>query len=272
MPTSWNQTGGLLGRILQALGINAVPIFGFFGEGWSPGTALAIYWVESVLVILFMSVRIGLHRRWTQKAGHYRGLAISRSSTGKRPTRAERGTTLGSGYRSVAIPFTAVHGLFLGLLLFLFLPKEFGPEAGVSLPDLGRGVAGVTLFLVIGLVTDVVGLRDRSFLWMESSVSRALGRIFVVHLTIIFGMFGAMFFHAPSALFAVFAALKTLVDLGSALPQPEPKLEPPSWLLFLDKKPKKDGETFSENWRRTELAARKLREENERTFSDRTGR
>jgi hypothetical protein len=270
MPANWNQTGGLFGRLLQALGINAVPIVGFFGQGWSPGTALAIYWVESVLVIVFMSVRIGLHRRATQKTGHYRGLAMSRSTTpGKGAPKPRRGTTLGSGYRSVAIPFTAVHGLFLGLLLFLFLPREFGPEAGVSLPDLARGAAGVTLFLAIGLVTDLFGLRDRSFLWMEQNVSRALGRIFVTHLTIIFGMFGAMFLNAPAALFGVFAALKTLVDLGSALPQSEPSLEPPRWLLFLDKKAKKNGERFSDHWRKAELEARRVREENEREFSGR---
>jgi hypothetical protein len=40
-------------------------------------------------------------------------------------------------------------------------------------------------------------------------------------------------------------------------------------LLFLDKKATKNGETFSEHWRKTELEARRVREENEREFAGR---
>ncbi|MBZ0101957.1 MAG: DinB family protein, partial [Thermoanaerobaculia bacterium] len=41
-----------LGRLLQALGVNSIPAAGFFGEGWSIGTTLLLYWVETLVVIL----------------------------------------------------------------------------------------------------------------------------------------------------------------------------------------------------------------------------
>jgi len=259
--------GGILGRLLQVLGLNAVPVAGFFGEGWSSGTALATYWVEGVLVIPFLAARIALHRRRTRKRGHYRAPGFSNQKADAPPAPLGSGTLLG-GYLAVAIPFTLVHGVFLALLLFLFLPREFGPESSVSLPDLGMGTIGVLAFLVLGFAIDLVALGDRSFRWMEVVTQRAMGRIFVVHMTILFGMGAAAFLHAPSALFGVFAGLKTLFDLGSAFPHRELALEPPRWAKLLDRLPVKGGESFADYWRRTELAARALREENELALDD----
>jgi hypothetical protein len=263
----WRVGGGILGRLAQILGLNSIPVAGMFGEGWSQGTALAVYWIEGLLVILFVALRVVLHRRWTRKAGHMQQVKVTTTSGRRSETKYVPGSLL-SGYLGTAIPFTLVHGLFLSLLLFLFLPREFGPDAGVSLPDLELGMIGVLVFLVLGFVIDLVQLRSRSFRWIELVTQRALGRIFVVHLTIIFGMFAAMYFHAPAGLFLVFAALKTLVDLGSAFPHKELELEPPRWTKILDRIPARNGESFSDYWRRTEMAARQQREANERELPE----
>ena len=139
----WKAGGGLLGRLAQALGINSVPVAGMFGEGWSQGTALAIYWVEGLLVIGFIAVRVILHRRWTKKAGHTSGAVVTTTRRDGKSVTTTRSGTLLSGYLVTAIPFTLAHGLFLAIILFLFLPKEFGPQAGVSLADLKLGLLGV---------------------------------------------------------------------------------------------------------------------------------
>jgi hypothetical protein len=262
----WRVGGGILGRIAQALGINSVPVAGMFGEGWSQGTALAIYWIEGLLVIGFIAARVILHRRWTRKAGHTSGRVVTTTRRGGRTETKTAPSTLLSGYLVTAIPFTLAHGLFLGLILFLFLPQEFGPQAGVSLADLKLGLLGVLFFLTLGLVIDLVHLKDKPFRWIELLTQRALGRIFVVHLTIIFGMMALAFFHAPAGFFLVFAGLKLLVDIGSVLPQRELELEPPRWLKGLDRIKAKDGETFSEHWKRTELEQRRLREANEQVL------
>lgn len=258
--------GGILGRLAQLLGLNAVPVAGFFGQGWSPGTALAIYWVEGLLVIFFVSARIALHRRWTRKVGHYRAPSFtrtSRSQSGGEPVTAIGSGSLLGSYLAAAIPFTLAHGFFLGMMLFLFLPQAFGASAGVALADLGKGAVGVLAFLALGLGIDLVHLRERSYRSIEVATERAMGRIFVVHMTIIFGVGASMFIHAPTALFGVFAGFKTLFDLGGAFPHRELALEPPRWAGFLDRLKGKDGESFSDYWRRTEAREQTLRAENE---------
>jgi len=251
-----------LGRLAQVLGLNSVPVIGLFGEGWSAGTALALYWIETVVGMLFISARIVLHRHKSRRAGHWRKAQFTAQTESER-ARPVRGSLL-SSYLGTAIPFTAVHGLFLGLLLFLFLPREFGPAAAVSASDLGKGVLAMSAFLAVGLLIDLPGLAERPFRWIERLTERAMGRIFIIHLTIIFGMWATAFTDGPSGFFAVFAGLKTFFDLGSSLPQKELGLQPPFWLRWLDRFGKKKGETFSQFWRRTEEAQARRREANER--------
>lgn len=261
--------GGLVGRVAQVLGLNAVPVAGYFGEGWSQGTALATYWVESLLVILFVSTRIALHRKWTRKAGHFRVATFTQQTReGRQQPGAVGSGSLLSSYLGIAIPFTLVHGLFLGLLLFFFLPQRFGTDAGVAVVDLGKGALGVLALLAVGFAIDLVSLRERSFRWLEIGTQNALGRIFVVHMTILFGMGAVAFFGAPGALFAVFAGLKTLFDLGGVLPHRELERQPPRALRFLDRFRGADGESFSAYWRRTEEREQAIREENERVVDD----
>lgn len=38
--------------MLRALGVSGVPAAGYFGAGWSLGTLLLLYWLETILVTL----------------------------------------------------------------------------------------------------------------------------------------------------------------------------------------------------------------------------
>lgn len=261
------KAGGILGRLAQVLGLNSVPVAGIFGEGWSQATALAVYWVESLLVIGLIATRIVLHRRWTRKAGHFQPATITVERTGRAKETKVVPSSLLAGYLAAAIPFTLVHGIFLAVILFLVLPQQSGPSAAVSFADLKLGVAGVAFFLALGIVLDLVRLRERPFRWIELVTQRAMGRIFVLHLTILGCMFAMAWFSVPTGLFLVFAGLKTLFDFGGAFPHRELELEPPRWLRFLDRIKGKDGETFSEHWRRSELEQRAQREQNEHALS-----
>jgi hypothetical protein len=209
--------GGVAVRLAQAFGINAVPLAGYFGAGWSAGTALAVYWVESMFVIAFMSARIALHRHLTRKAGHFRPPSWLRAPGDPVPE-VGSGSLLG-GYLGMALFFTLAHGIFLAVLLLLVLPEELGTMAAIGPADLGRGAVGVIAFVVLGFVIDTVSLRKRSFGWIEQLTALAMGRILVVHLTIVLGMGTFLFFGAPGAVFALFALLKTLVDVTTVIQQ-----------------------------------------------------
>jgi hypothetical protein len=252
-----------LGRLLQALGVNSVPAAGFFGEGWSIGTTLALYWVETVLVIVLLSARIVIHRRLTRKAGHWNvGVTTTTKRGGQTTTKHSRTTHLVS-FLAVMIPFTAAHGLFLAMILFLALPQMTGSAAAPSLADLRLGVLGVGALLVVGLLIDLIGIRDRPFRWIERATERAQGRMLITHLTIIFGLFAVSAFGGPGGLVAVFVGLKTLMDLGGLRPEKEPSPDPPRWLAGLDRMGAKDGMTFTQHYRKSIEDERAKRAANE---------
>jgi len=259
--------GAWIGRLLQALGVNSVPAVGFYGEGWSIGTTLSLYWIETVLVTILVAARIVLHRRWTRKAGHWDVPVEIEATGGGRTTVLHRRTTYLAAFLSVMIPFTAGHGLFLGAIILLVLPELTGAPADVSLLDLNDGAKAIALFLVLGLAFDLVGLGHRSFQWIERVADRARGRMLLTHLTIVFGMGAMMIWEAPAALFGLFVGLKTLNDLGSVLPERAPSLDPPRWLAWLDRVgTNKKGDTFAAHYRKSVERDRRAQEAKERVL------
>jgi hypothetical protein len=260
---------GALGRTVPVLGLNAVPLLGLFVGGWSTGTAVALYWIETALTIPFVSARILLHRRLTRTAGHYGVQTEARSRLGG-TLRVTRGTTTHlAAFLSVMVPFVLVHGIFMAFLVFLILPREGGPAAAVALADLRRGAAAVGSFMAAGLLIDLVGIGRRPFRWIERITALAQGRVLVVHLTILLGLFALAITGLPTALFVIFAGLKTLVDLGGIWPERDSP-EPPALASWLDRViPSKPGETFVDYWRRSEAARKGRLEANERVVDRR---
>src|SRR3954471_12309324 len=61
----------LLARLFPAIAANAVIIAGFFGKGWSPGTVLVLYWLQTLVGIPLSAILMALHRRKTRKLGYY---------------------------------------------------------------------------------------------------------------------------------------------------------------------------------------------------------
>lgn len=264
-----------LGRLLQVLGVNGVPAAGFLGDGWSVGTTLLLYWLETVMVIVLVSLRVVLHRRWTGRAGHWAtpALTSNRDAGGRRLAESTPGDgkrrgrpTFLHGFLGVMVPFTLAHGLFVWIIALFVLPEKGGSSEAVSFEHLGLGLAGIAVLLVLGLLIDLVGLRERPFAWIERVTERAQGRMFLTHLTIIFGMGAMAMLDGPHGLFLVFAGLKLLGDLGGLFAKDEVVLEPeaPRWLRRLDRLGKqKDGKTFSEHYRDSVLADQAKREANE---------
>lgn len=238
------------GRAVRALGVGGVPATGYFGAGWSIGTLLVLYWLETVLVTMAVAIVVLRHRRATGTAGHWDvEHTVTTSRSGKRSTRSGKTTFLGA-FLGVMVPFTAAHGVFVGLFAFAVFPQEVGPTAGVSTAALADGLLGISIFVLAGLVLDLVGIGRRPFRWVESLGQRAQGRMVVTHLTIIFGAAGLAFLGGPGAFLAVFVALKSLVDFGGMLPEREPELEAPGAVARLGRwLPKKDGRSFSDEYR-----------------------
>ena len=230
--------------LLSLVGANLVPAAGWFVEHWTAGTTLVVYWVENVAACLFIAVRILVHQRVSPRRGHFRYLAPN----------ADRRATEGSfvkGFLFVGLVFCGAHAVFLAVILGL-LTHNGEAMARVDWRSVTVGCVWVLAFLAADLAVDTVRLRHWSFWRIEQAANRGLGRVIVVHMTLIFGMLAVAVTGASSALFGVFVVLKTMYALSVLLPQYEPATSP-RWLSkLMNRVPNltkaRDGERFEDYW------------------------
>ena len=255
-------------RVLFALLINAVPVYGVLVEGWSATTILVLYWMENLLTAVATCLRIAIHRSWTQKRGHYHGGQLGVVVGGK--SAKPIGTFLGE-YATAALIFTLAHGVFVvALPLILASNHPDDPRWQLSLSQLRLGVSAVAAFLGLSLVADLPGLPTWSFARIRAYAQARLGRVLILHLTIIFGMFAIAFTESPYGFLYVLVGLKTLADVGGALAREEPLPDkPPGWASGIasrvGKAPGQAKADFETEWRREiEASKRQTQEDEER--------
>jgi hypothetical protein len=246
-------------HLLVLLGVNAVPAAGWFVGDWSAGTTLLVYWFENVAGSLCIALLIVAHQRLSPRHGHFRYRGPD--------ARGYRRSSFLGGYLVTTLAFCAAHGVFLGVILFALNQNGQTDLAGVDWRSVGSGCLVVLVFLVIDLAVDLTRVRNWTFLRVEQSAYRGLGRVVVVHLTLIFGLFAAAMTGAPSALFGVFIVLKTLYALSTVLPQWEPAT-PPAWFSrLMNRVPNvRPGERFEDFWAKDRADEAKRRDGNEQPW------
>ena len=218
-----------------------------------------------------MGLLITLHRRRTRCAGHWLGIELGEHKS--RPEGPSESRSV-SDFLSVMVPFTFGHGTFVAMLTFLGLPSMTGEQAP-GLLELASGAAPALAFVGLGHWLDRRGIETRPFAWIEGTARSMVVRMIVTHLTILFGMLALSALETPEALLGVFFVLKTAVDLGRTSPKaPATKSSNalPRWVGWLDRWfPRKDAETWaedwsehSESWEQLEESRRQLAEDKER--------
>jgi hypothetical protein len=222
-----------LTRLAETLGVNSLPVVGAFAGDWSWATVLAIYWAENLIAAALIALRLWLHRRW--RAGH-----AEPAGSGTRPGEFF-GTTLA---------FTLAHGLFLALVFAGVL--DAWPERAA----LREGVLALLLLQGLAFGMDLWSLDQWPAARVNERANHLLGRVVLVHVSIIAGMVAYAMFEREWAFFAVFAGLKGLSDAAQFVPRPQvaatPSAPPPRWLAALVRLfPARNGETFEQYWART---------------------
>jgi hypothetical protein len=168
----------------QALAINAVSIYGVFVADWPVGTGIALYWAENLLRGLLIFALLGVRR--------------------KRPT---------SAFLLLTFLFNAVHALFLYVILGLVIPRV-APAERFDGGSFRQGLMAIAILLAIEYLVRMLARGGEGD-------DRYARRVVVIHLTIVFGMFGIVLFDKATVLFAVFAALKTIMDVWTSRPAPD---------------------------------------------------
>src|SRR5262249_24907141 len=236
-------------RLVEALAVNAIPLYGLVRDEWSLATLLVVYWGENLLNTVFVGGRILLHRVVTRKRGHWtapRRVTGRRGVGGKTPPRTTRGTTtLLAGFVTTNLLFALAHGIFV--VAFVYGILGLGPSG----PSLRRGLLSMLAAHSIGFALDAVTIRTRSFAWIRQRADAALGRMLIVHLGLIGGIGLLIWTGRPAAFFVIFVLLKLLFDLAMAMPwKQELPTEAPGWLRKVEKfVPKPPGVT-EEVWRK----------------------
>jgi hypothetical protein len=249
-------------HLIAVAALNAVPAVGWFIEDWSAGTTLTVYWFENVVACLFVSAQVLVHQRLSPRRGHFRYQAPSGE-------RRSPQSSFVSGFLVTSLAFCAAHGIFLGVVLFLLSDHGERGLAAVDWRSVGIGCLYVLVVLIVDFLVDLPGLRNWPFRRVEQTAYRGLGRIVVVHLTLIFGLFAVAVTGASSALFSVFIVLKTLYSLATVLPRWEPTA-PPEWLSrTMNRMPNvRPGTKFEDEWADDQADEAKRREKNEQPWVD----
>jgi len=255
-------------NLLFVLLVNAVPLYGIYCLDWSVGTVLVLYWLENLLIAVFTCARIALHRALTRKRGHWRGGSLGVQVNGK-----PSGQGLLGEYATMAFVFTFAHGIFVVAIVFLI--GENRPDMAhwrFSAEQFRFGALQMLGIMSAELLIDAARMRARSFAWIKTYVQQRMGRVLVLHLAIIFGMWAMAASDSPMAVLYVLIGLKTLWDAATAhstnkadsLPA-----EPPPWLgKVADTVARKHGgaAAMQADWQRTRTAMERAAREDEQVM------
>ena len=239
-------------NLLFVLLVNAVPLVGVKYYGWSASSVVVLYWIENLLAVVFTCARIALHRALTRKRGHWRKGQLG-TKVNNRPS--QQGL-LGE-YATMAILFTLAHGIFVGGFTLIAADNHpHDPLWTVSRAQLAQGVQWMLAAMAVEFLIDAATMRRRSFAWISGYVGARVGRVLIMHLTLIFGMWGMMITESPFAVLYVLIGLKTLWDLAASGGAKQLPDEPPQWALKIGAKQHGRGLDEQRAWWKGEVAAR----------------
>lgn len=223
-----------LTRLAEMVGVNSIPIVGVFAGDWSSSTALSVYWLENLIASGLIAARLWLHRRWQAPA----------PGDGDEPPRAKAPAEV----LVTAVPFTLAHGLFLA---FIFgVVTKLAPDPN----QLRQAALGLLVVQGVSFGLDLWTLDRWPAARVNERADHLMGRVVLVHLTIIVGMFVAAWLDRPESFFGFFVGCKLLGDVTQFLPKVDQGTpdQPPRWLAGIMRRfPRQNGETFEEYWRRT---------------------
>jgi uncharacterized protein DUF6498 len=198
-----------------------------------------------------VALRIRLHRRWTNKRGHYCETLIKIARNGLGRTKKSTGY-FGTSFITVALTFATAQAVFLSFILYKTHLLD-----NVNFTQLMQGLAATAVFLCLAFLIDLKGLRERPFAWIREISNAVLWRVFLVQIVIICGAMGIAWLGLPRVTLITFVVLKLYTDATSQLPQYDPA-EAPAWMVWLF------GNSFARYWRtvkRSDLARAAAEEE-----------
>jgi hypothetical protein len=164
--------------------------------------------------------------------------------------------------------FSAAHAVFLVALIFVMSHNGRGAQVRLNFHELAVGVGLILAFQIVDFLIDAVQMKRRPFRWIEIMAERNIGRVLIIHMTLLIGMAVGGYMDSARGFFLVFVILKTMNDLNSVVPQYDPE-EAPKWLCrLMDKVPNVTGQkqTFAQFWKEGKVGERARVAKNEQPY------
>jgi hypothetical protein len=225
--------------VAALIAVNLIPLVGVLLLGWRLSDLMLLYWLENGIIGGFTVLKILTSRPSPDAPGSVRSEVVVTGQRGSLPHWL--------GAAGTAVFFTFHYGVFWtvhGVFVRLFFGSDAGPFGGAwsgpGLPGspfgglpmvvepVGPAVGAVGGGFVLALLSLVVSHgtsyvvnylgrgEDRSLSPLEL-MHQPYGRVIVLHVTILFGGFLAMFLGQPLLSLVLLVALKTGVDLQAHL-------------------------------------------------------
>jgi hypothetical protein len=189
-----------------------IPLNGIFAQGWQPATAVALYWFESVLLMVIAVVLCWRLRRRTSDDA----IAFARErgdSDAADALAAEQMAANKAGVKPQEVLLfhggsLGVFGGFLGgLLLILTANGHIGPFNWEQFRD---GADAMMLVVAVSFGLEMLSFRAMGVAAVQSRVDACLGRWAFLWLLGFVGTFLLAFTGRASAFFGWFAILKAV--------------------------------------------------------------
>jgi Family of unknown function (DUF6498) len=210
--------------IVLLVAFNLVPLVGVLFLRWNIPTILVLYWVENGIVGLLNVPKILLARG-----------SLPRASGSVAATGAAANGVGGMPRAGLALFFLVHYGLFWlvhGVFVFAlptfaavgftdFRTLEDGSlQVGsplVTSPDMGAvavGAVGLAISRLASFFLNFIGRREYLRISPARQAFAPYGRLFILHVTIIFGAFVSLLIGSPIGAIVVLVLVKTGADLA----------------------------------------------------------
>jgi hypothetical protein len=199
-------------HLLTLLGVNAVPAVGVFAGGWPAETAMLVYLLETLTMIVLSALRVrplAPAREETADAPPLlAGVTVTTTSTDAawQANKPRDRRQIIEGFLFVSFGFAGVSGVFIAVFLFLIL------NAPIAVSDVAAGMVSILTFQLFELIADLLLWRRLSLAQAETLLLQSLRRAFVLYFGVFAGACGAAY--AGSWFVIPFIGFKTLMDVG----------------------------------------------------------
>jgi hypothetical protein len=207
--------GASIARILDLIPTTIrqyIPLNGIFADGWKPSTAIALYWFESVLLVVIAVVLCWrLQRRTSDDA-----IASARDSgdhDAASALAAEQGAAKKAGVEPrIVLLFhggsLAVFGAFLGGVLLVLIGNGHLPP--FDWQEFRDGADAMMLVIALGFALEMLSFRSMGVQAVQSRVNACMGRWALLWLLGFVGTILLMTTGRASAFVGWFAILKAV--------------------------------------------------------------